>query len=82
MGKSLQEQLEDQLRLWNGTRELQEQLQENGVTEEHFRKLVQYLINSINDDGFLCDSSREGESEAMVVQSDDKLLWQNLVKVV
>ena len=74
VGKSLQEQLEDQLRLWNGTRELQEQLQENGVTEEHFRKLVQYLINSINDDGFLCDSSHEGESEAMVVQSDDKYI--------
>ena len=74
VGKSLQEQLEDQLRLWNGTRELQEQLQENGVTEEHFRKLVQYLINSINDDGFLCDSSRDGESEAMVVQSDDKYI--------
>ena len=74
VGKSLQEQLEDQLRLWNGTRELQDQLQENGVTEEHFRKLVQYLINSINDDGFLCDSSREGESEAMVVQSDDKYI--------
>ena len=74
MGKSLQEQLEDQLRLWNGTRELQEQLQENGVTEEHFRKLVQYLINSINDDGFLCDANRDNESEAMVVQSDDKYI--------
>ena len=74
VGKSLQEQLEDQLRLWNGTRELQEQLQENGVTEEHFRKLVQYLINSINDDGFLCDVSRDNESEAMVVQSDDKYI--------
>ena len=72
VGKSLQEQLEDQLRLWNGTRELQEQLQENGVTEEHFRKLVQYLINSINDDGFLCDVNRDNESEAMIVQSDDK----------
>ena len=74
VGKSLQEQLEDQLRLWNGTRELQEQLQENGVTEEHFRKLVQYLINSINDDGFLCDVSRDNESEAMVVQSNDKYI--------
>lgn len=74
VGKSLQEQLEDQLRLWNGTRELQEQLQENGVTEEHFRKLVQYLINSINDDGFLCDANRDSESEAMVVQSDDKYI--------
>ena len=74
VGKSLQEQLEDQLRLWNGTRELQEQLQENGVTEEHFRKLVQYLINSINDDGFLCDANRDSESEAMIVQSDDKYI--------
>lgn len=74
VGKSLQEQLEDQLRLWNGTRELQEQLQENGVTEEHFRKLVQYLINSINDDGFLCDANRDNESEAMVVRSDDKYI--------
>jgi len=74
VGKSLQEQLDDQLRLWNGTRELQEQLQENGVTEEHFRKLVQYLINSINDDGFLCDANRDNESEAMVVQSDDKYI--------
>ncbi|SHK84251.1 RNA polymerase factor sigma-54 [Fibrobacter sp. UWB12] len=74
VGKSLQEQLEDQLRLWNGTRELQEQLQENGVTEEHFRKLVQYLINSINDDGFLCDVNRDSASEAMVVKSDDKYI--------
>lgn len=74
VGKSLQEQLEDQLRLWNGTRELQEQLKENGVTEEYFRKLVQYLINSINDDGFLCDANRDSESEAMIVQSDDKYI--------
>ena len=71
VGKSLQEQLEDQLRLWNGTRELQEQLQECGVTEEHFRKLVRYLINSINDDGFLCDANRDGASEVMIVKSDD-----------
>lgn len=74
VGKSLQEQLEDQLRLWNGTRELQEQLQECGVTEEHFRKLVRYLINSINDDGFLCDANRDNASEAMIVKSDDKYI--------
>ncbi len=74
VGKSLQEQLEDQLRLWNGTRELQEQLNECGVTEEHFRKLVRYLINSINDDGFLCDANRDGASEAMIVKSDDKYI--------
>lgn len=74
VGKSLQEQLEDQLRLWNGTRELQEQLNECGVTEEHFRKLVRYLINSINDDGFLCDANRDNASEAMIVKSDDKYI--------
>ena len=74
VGKSLQEQLEDQLRLWNGTRELQEQLNECGVTEEHFRKLVRYLINSINDDGFLCDTNRDSASEAMIVKSDDKYI--------
>ena len=74
VGKSLQEQLEDQLRLWNGTRELQEQLQECGVTEDHFRKLVRYLINSINDDGFLCDANRDSASEVMIVKSDDKYI--------
>lgn len=74
VGKSLQDQLEDQLRLWNGTRELQEQLQECGVSEEHFRKLVRYLIDSINDDGFLCDVNRDCESETMVVKSDDKYI--------
>ena len=71
VGKSLQEQLEDQLRLWNGTHDLQEQLKECGVSEEHFRKLVRYLINSINDDGFLCDANRNSDSEVMVVKSDD-----------
>ena len=74
VGKSLQEQLEDQLRLWNGTRELQDQLKECGITDEHFRKLVRYLINSINDDGFLCDVNRDNVSDAMIVQSDDKYI--------
>jgi len=70
VGKGLQEQLEDQLRFWNGTRELQEQLEACGVSEEYFRKLVLYLINSINDDGFLCDANH-GNDEAMIVKSDD-----------
>lgn len=74
VGKSLQEQLEDQLRFWNGTGELQEQLKECGVTDEHFRKLVRYLINSINDDGFLCDANRDSDSEVVMVQSDDKYI--------
>ena len=74
VGKSLQEQLEDQLRFWNGTGELQEQLKECGVTDEHFRKLVRYLINSINDDGFLCDANRDSDSEIEMVKSDDKYI--------
>ena len=74
VGKSLQEQLEDQLRFWNGTGELQEQLKECGVTDEHFRKLVRYLINSINDDGFLCDANRDSDSEIVMVKSDDKYI--------
>ena len=74
VGKSLQEQLEDQLRFWNGTGELQEQLKECGVSDEHFRKLVRYLINSINDDGFLCDANRDSDSEVVMVQSDDKYI--------
>ncbi|MBP5769045.1 MAG: RNA polymerase factor sigma-54 [Fibrobacter sp.] len=74
VGKSLQEQLEDQLRFWNGTGELQEQLKECGVTDEHFRKLVRYLINSINDDGFLCDANRDSDSEVVMVKSDDKYI--------
>ena len=71
VGKSLQEQLEEQLRFWSGTRELLEQLEARGVTEEYFRKLVLYLINSINDDGFLCDVKNDNISEFIVVKSDD-----------
>lgn len=70
VGKSLQEQLEDQLRLWNGTRELHEQLLQAGVTEERFRELVRYLINSVDDDGFL----RMGEGPALVSESGDLLI--------
>ena len=70
VGKSLQEQLEDQLRFWNGTHELLDQLEACGVSEEYFRKLVLYLINSINDDGFLCDVNHDG-ADVMIVKSDD-----------
>ncbi len=52
-GKSLQEQLRDQLMLWSGTRELLEQLRECGCTEKRFRSLVEYLIDSISEEGFL-----------------------------
>lgn len=53
VGKSLQEQLRDQLMLWSGTRELLEQLRECGCSEKRFRSLVEYLIDSISEEGFL-----------------------------
>lgn len=53
VGKSLQEQLRDQLMLWSGTRELLDQLAKCGCSEKRFRGLVEYLIDSVNEDGFL-----------------------------
>ncbi len=52
-GKSLQEQLRDQLSLWSGTKRLLEQLAECGCSEKRFRDLVEYLIDSIDENGFL-----------------------------
>ncbi len=52
-GKSLQDQLRDQLLLWSGTRELLEQLASSGCSESRFRKLVEYLIDSVSEEGFL-----------------------------
>ncbi|SHJ06267.1 RNA polymerase factor sigma-54 [Fibrobacter sp. UWP2] len=50
---SLQDRLLEQLREWNGTHQLLQQLQEAGCTELHFRTLVQYLIDSLDENGFL-----------------------------
>lgn len=67
-GKSLQEQLRDQLMLWSGTRDQLEELAKNGCSEKRFRALVEYLIDSVNEDGFL----QVGEQEnAPVSVSDD-----------
>lgn len=67
-GKSLQEQLRDQLMLWSGTRDQLEELAKNGCSEKRFRALVEYLIDSVNEDGFL----QVGEQEnAPVSISDD-----------
>lgn len=52
-GKSLQEKLRDQLVLWSGNRDQLEELAKNGCTEKRFRSLVKYLIDSVNEDGFL-----------------------------
>lgn len=58
-GKSLQEQLRDQLMLWSGTRDQLEELAKNNCTEKRFRSLVEYLIDSVNEDGFLQISAQE-----------------------
>ncbi|MCF0223079.1 MAG: RNA polymerase factor sigma-54 [Fibrobacter sp.] len=53
VGKSLQDTLRDQLLLWSGTHELLKQLSECGCTEERFKMLVEYLIDSLDESGFL-----------------------------
>lgn len=52
-GKSLQDSLRDQLLLWSGNRELLDQLAKHECSEKRFRSLVEYLIDSVNEDGFL-----------------------------
>ena len=67
---SLQDKLKNQLREWNGTRELQEQLRECGCTDEHFRKLVEYLINSLDENGFV-QGTQAGAAIARAMANDD-----------
>lgn len=50
---SLQERLQEQLREWNGTHELISQLAADGCPESKFRELVQYLIDSLDENGYL-----------------------------
>lgn len=50
---SLQDRLVEQLREWNGTKELLEQLKNAGCGESKFREYVLYLINSLDENGFL-----------------------------
>lgn len=70
-GKSLQEQLRDQLMLWSGTRDQLEELAKNNCSEKRFRSLVEYLIDSVNEDGFL----QVGEQEnAPINISDDEFI--------
>ena len=66
--KSLQDNLRDQLREWNGTPQLIAQLEDEGCTEEHFRTLVQYLIDSLDENGFL----QGAPDEVMMKMSADK----------
>ena len=77
-GKSLQDQLRDQLSLWSGTREQLEQLAENSCSEKRFRSLVEYLIDSLDENGFLQGVSPEvslvRESNDTFVNEIEKML--------
>lgn len=57
--KSLQEKLRDQLALWSGTKDQLEQLQKAGCSEQKLRSLVEYLIDSIDENGFLLVGEQE-----------------------
>ena len=58
-GKSLQDKLRDQLLLWSGTRGLLDQLAESKCSEKRFRSLVEYLIDSLDEKGFLMGASTD-----------------------
>ena len=71
-GNSLQEQLRDQLMLWSGTRELQEQLRLCGCSEKRFRTLVEYLIDSLSEEGFLQGGDVQNDSGLIPVFTAEK----------
>ena len=70
-GKSLQDKLRDQLLLWSGSREQLEQLSKEGCSEKRFRQLVEYLIDSLDENGFLQGVSSE---DSLVRESNDPLV--------
>ncbi|MBO4435337.1 MAG: RNA polymerase factor sigma-54 [Fibrobacter sp.] len=72
--KSLQDNLRDQLRDWNGNSLLVKQLKEEGCTEEHFRTLVQYLIDSLDEDGFLQGAPDEVMMKMAADRGEDKFI--------
>ena len=69
---SLQDRLHDQLREWNGTRELLEQLKKAGCSEEKFRELVGYPIDSLDENGFL--QSADETAMMKVLADNDKFI--------
>ena len=56
-GKSLQDKLRDQLLLWSGSREQLDQLVQSNCSEKKFRSLVEYLIDSLDENGFLQEAT-------------------------
>ena len=70
--QSLQDNLRNQLRDWNGTRELFKQLNQAGCSEQRFRDLVQYLIDSLDENGFL--QSAPDEAMVKILSDNDKFV--------
>ena len=69
---SLQDRLILQLRDWNGTRELLTQLSKAGCSETRFRELVEYLIDSLDENGFL--QSADEMAMAKVLADNDPFI--------
>lgn len=63
---SLQDRLQEQLREWNGTRELMLQLNAAKCSESRFRDLVQYLIDSLDENGYLQKADEVAMSKVIV----------------
>ena len=72
--KSLQDNLRDQLRDWNGNSLLVKQLKDEGCSEEHFRTLVQYLIDSLDENGFLQGAPDEVMMKMAADKGEDKFI--------
>ncbi len=69
---SLQDRLAMQLSDWKGTKELLEQLKQAGCPESRFRELVEYLIDSLDENGFL--QSADEMAMAKVLADNDPLI--------
>lgn len=77
--KSLQEKLLEQLRDWNGTKELLHQLSAAGCSKEKFCELVEYLIDSLDEDGYLQCAD---DAAMMKVMADNDPLIVEMEKVL
>lgn len=72
--QSLQDNLRDQLRDWNGTKELFKQLNQAGCSEPKFRELVQYLIDSLDENGFLQGAPDEVMMKMAADRNEDRFV--------
>ena len=69
---SLQDRLAMQLSDWKGTKELLEQLKRAGCPESRFRELLEYLIDSLDETGFL--QGADEMAMAKVLADNDPLI--------